>query len=789
MTTDSMNHWIVPISGLSCASCVNRLEKVLSKHPEVHQAKVNLALESLDIELTSTASGAQLREWVQDAGFDVPVSTEMYELENVHCAACVNKIEKQLGKLPGVQRAQVNLVKSQLQIEYVAALTSDQTIRQRLAALNYPVKDAPVETATAPQANRPLLHFWVGAVLSLPLVLAMIFDWLGIPVGVPHAVQWLLATPIQFWVGARFYRGAWANLKHASANMDTLVVLGTSAAYFYSLYLWLFTSSSHLYFEASAVVITLVVLGKLLEHRAKNRTGDAIRALMDLQPVRASVWRDGELVEMAVADLHIGDEIQIQPGANVPADGVIISGESDLNEAMLTGESRAVFKRSDDTVMAGTRNETGSLRVRMTTDPQQFRIRQIIQLVESAQMNKPEVQKQVDVVAYYFVPAVMLVALLAFVLQWWLNDFGSALIAAVSVLVIACPCALGLAIPTAIIAATGVAARHGVLVRNLDQLQQLVSAKTFVFDKTGTLTEGEPKVVKIHEFAESPADWRGQVKSIQQQSQHPLARAMVESLTDCSTGPAPEKVTNVAGKGVVAEYAGKQFLLGNEALLEANGIGIDEAHKLSVDQEATQVWVVMDNRLTACFELEDEPREDARQVIAQLKRAGITTWMLSGDHRQAAEKAAAALGLDEVAGGLQPDHKHEMVSKLRQKHGPVVMVGDGINDAPALAAADASIAMGSGTDIAKDSAGIVLMRSDLTLILVAMDIARLTRRKISQNLFWAFFYNVVGIPLAAFGLLSPVIAGAAMAFSSVSVVTSSLMLLRWRAKTKPEVQS
>jgi P-type Cu+ transporter len=776
----TQQHFIIPVTGLSCASCVSRLEKALSKRDAVNQASVNLALETLDLTLTDARSVTELPQWIDSAGFGLETEQALLTVQNISCAACVGRIEKSLAKMPGIEQANVNLATSQVKVSWYRGLLTLNDIRHRLEQINYPalrVEENQDDALTDSHQHLLKLSLF-GLGLSLPMLVVMVVSLFGSAWNLPGWIQFLLATPVQFWLGLRFYKGAWHSLKNGSANMDVLVSLGTSAAYFYSLYLWRVAGAEHLYFEAAAVVISLVMLGKWMEARAKTLTGNAIRQLMKLQPPTARKWLGDSLHSVAVSSLVVGDELQVQPGDTVAADAEVIHGHSTVNEAMLTGESMAVEKSAGDIVLAGTQNLNGSLRVRVYQPPEQFRLKQIVALVNDAQMQKPDIQKTVDKISAVFVPVVIAIALLTFGFQWWLNEFNDALIAAVSVLVIACPCSLGLATPTAIMAASGVGARRGILIRDINQLHLLSKASTIAFDKTGTLTEGAPAV--IHQaFWSDEAELPAWIKQIQQQSQHPLANAMVESLGDYSAGKLNFTIENISGRGVKASADTYRLFIGNRRFMTEQNIAIDAAHAQSQAPEASTVWVALNGELVARFDLTDPVRNESPAVINWLQQRHWQSWLLTGDHKTAAESVSKQLGIDHLFADLLPEHKSQTIEQLKKKFSPVVMVGDGINDAPALALADVSIAMGNGTDVAMETAGLTLMRPQLGLITEAVQIAQKTQNKIRQNLFWAFFYNCVGIPLAALGYLSPVIAGAAMAFSSVSVVSSSLLLLRW----------
>jgi Cu+-exporting ATPase len=787
MTSERDQHWVLPITGMTCASCVNRLERGMKKQTAVSQVSVNLALETLDITVGDTTTPEEVRGWVTGVGFDMVEQVEVMTLENVTCASCVAKIERQLTRIPGVTSAAVNLATSQLQVKWLEGVVSVAHIRQSLSELNYPVKatvDTPDAAADRHAVNKAFIPVLIGFALSLPMVIAMVGDLLGWGWSLPVWLQFALTTPIQVWLGARFYRGAYASLSHGSANMDVLVAMGTTAAYTYSIYLWLIADVMHVYFEASAVVITLVLLGKWLENRAKAMTSEAIRSLMRLQPSQARVWRGTELETTDVDQLKIGDEIQVQPGETVAVDGIIVTGETDLDEAMLTGESTAVHKQSGDTVLAGTHNIDGSIRVRIHRSPAEFRLKQIVSMVENAQLKKAPVQYLVDKISAIFVPVVIGIAVLTFAIQWWLSGFDFALMAAISVLVIACPCALGLATPTAIIAASGVGARRGILIRDIEQLEHLAQAKTVVFDKTGTLTTGTPRVLTADYWTEDVTPLLSRIKGIQMLSQHPLAAAVVAWLPDSKAESAVTQFRNITGKGVTAKVGDSTYFMGSESLMAEHELRLPDADSYQEQDEGSVIWVAEAGRIVARLVLVDTVRSEAKSLIQWFQKKDFGVWMLSGDQQATADRIGSGLGITQVVGNLLPDHKLQAIEQLKKKHKGVIMVGDGINDAPALAGADVSIAMGTGTDVAMNTAGITLMRPSLILIAEAYQLSRKTVLKIRQNLFWAFIYNLIGIPLAAMGLLSPIIAGAAMAFSSVSVVASSLLLLRWKPNTR-----
>ena len=735
------------------------------------------------------------------------VATESLELAigGMTCAACSTRLEKVLNRLPGVQ-ASVNLATERATLRFAPGAL---TLAQATAAVEragFQASDARQLAREAERARHQaewrveLRHFWIAAVLSLPLAAqmpAMFGLWPGGEVHhdlVPRWLQLLLATPVQFWIGARFYRGAWASLRGGGANMDVLVALGTSMAYFYSLVVTLANRHDlHVYFEASAMIITLVLLGKLMEARAKARTTAALDALLRLQPKMARVERDGELVEVPVESLQPGDLFVLRPGDAVPVDGVVEQGESAVNEAMLTGESLPIDKQAGDTVFAATLNGNGLLRCRATGVGAQTLLAGIIRLVAQAQGSKAPVQRLADRIAAVFVPVVVAIALLTFA-GWWLasGDFQQALINAVAVLVIACPCALGLATPTAIMVGTGQGARAGMLVKNAEALELAERIGVLAVDKTGTLTEGLPAVTDVV----PAADWTRErllavAAALEQGSGHPIATAIVAAArADAIDLPATEAVNAVGGMGIEGRIRGEAgvqaVLLGSPRFLLERGIGLAEA--VSDDLAAagkTLVAVAVDGVFAGLIGVADRVREDSAAAVARLQAKGVRVVMLTGDHPATAEAIARHTGITDWRAGVLPGDKAAAVEALRQagddKPLRVGMAGDGINDAPALAAADVSFAIGVGADVAVEAADITLVRNSLHGVADAIDLSRATLSKIRQNLFFAFIYNVLGIPLAAAGMLNPVIAGAAMAMSSVSVVSNSLLLRRWRA--------
>jgi Cu+-exporting ATPase len=712
------------------------------------------------------------------------------------CAGCARRVEKALAAVPGVRSADVNLMLERAEVVLDPDAVDETRLAAAVRAIGYEVPaPSPVvesEAAAEPDASdagrAELWHLATAAALTLPLLLPMLLRGLGWSFHLPVWAELVLATPVQFASGARFYRGAWQALRARSGNMDVLVALGTSAAYFYSLWLVLRHGSmamGHLYFEAAAVVITLVLLGKWLEARAKRSASAALRELMALRPAIATVLRGGQEVTVPVAEVRRGDLVLVRPGERVAVDGTVTDGTSELDESLLTGESMPVTRGVGEPVIAGSINGPGLFTVRAERLGRDTTLARITALVEQAQMGKAPIQRLVDRVSGAFVPIVVGFAALTFL--GWLVAGGSleeAMVAAVSVLVIACPCALGLATPAALVAGTGVAARAGILIKSIETLERAHAVGTVVFDKTGTLTRGKPEVSAV--VPVPGTDEAGLLRlaaSAQRGSEHPLGRALVAYAQARSlVAAAPAAFTAFPGRGLEATVEDHTVLIGTAALMAERGLALDD-----LDAEAADLarrgdsvsWVALDGRLAGLVGFRDAVRPEAAAAVQALAAQGISSVMLSGDHREAAVRVARDLGIAEVRAPVRPEAKALEVERLREQ-GVVGMVGDGVNDAPALAAADVGIAMGTGADVALETAGITLMRPDPRLVPAAIDIARRTWRKIRQNLFWAFVYNVVALPLAALGLLTPALAGAAMALSSVSVVLNALTLRRWR---------
>lgn len=727
-------------------------------------------------------------------------STQQLRLIGMTCAGCANTIEKALNQVDGVEVAQVNFATETATV--TGSNISLESLQEVVKQAGYEAKPLDEEHDDGAGAARIQLYkFVAAAILSLPLLYSMVghFSWtsgLPMPVWLNNAwVQAALAAPVQFIIGWQFYRGSYYALKNRGANMDVLVALGTSAAYFYSLWLTLQkgAAAAHdgLYFETSAVLITLILLGKWFEARAKGHTSEAIRRLMNLQPRTALRELDDETTEsVPVAELIRGDIVQIKPGQQVPVDGEIVSGQTAVDESMLTGESLPVDKKTGDKVIGATLNKNGFIRVKATDLGADSALSRIVKVVEQAQGSKAPIQRLADKVASVFVPVVLLIATATFFV-WWLwitpGESGTALVTTVAVLVIACPCALGLATPTSIMAGSGRAAEAGILFKRADTLEASQAIDTVVFDKTGTLTEARPSLTDFEVAdGEDKAALAGAIIAIESRSEHALAEAMVQGLSENDYQRAEIKdFSAISGRGVEATISidgeTKAFQIGNLGLMKASGVDISNwQQKLETleKQGKTVMLVARQQQVVAMLAVADTLRSQAVAGVKMLRDSGIRVMMLTGDNQATAEAIAAELGLDEVIAEVLPEDKARQIRELKKQGCNVAMVGDGINDAPALAEADIGIAMGSGTDVAIETADIALMRADLRLVATALHVSQLTVRNIRQNLFWAFAYNSLGIPVAAAGLLAPWVAGAAMAFSSVSVVLNALRLQR-----------
>ncbi len=791
LTTVATPEIRLQISGMTCASCVGRVEKSLLAVAGVQKVSVNLATEQAEVSADDSVSVSALADAVRKAGYDVASRDIDLQIEGMSCASCVGRVEKALLKVPGVSSVQVNLATERASIKALSAVDMS-VLKAAIEKAGYAAKSIEQAAQAGPKRWPDWWPVALGAVLTIPLVAPMLLQLFGSSWMLGGWWQLALATPVQFWLGWRFYKAGYKALRARTGNMDLLVALGTSAAYGLSVYLLIKHSGPgmlHLYFEASAAVITLVLLGKWLEGRAKRQTADAIRALNALRPATARVRRDGAEIELPIDEVRVGDQVLVRPGERVPVDGEVKQGRSHVDESLITGESLPVAKAVGDRVTGGAINAEGMLTVETLAIGAETTLARIVRMVESAQAAKAPIQRIVDRVSAVFVPVVLVIAVFTFI-GWFAvsGDWEHALITAVAVLVIACPCALGLATPTAIMAGTGVAARSGILIKDAEALEVAHSLTTVAFDKTGTLTEGKPSLVAI-EAAKGVLrdDVLRLSASLQKASEHPLAKAVLDKASaEQVTIPEAVDAQALPGRGLEARVEGQALALGSSRLLQELGVDAGElasrADQLQRDGR-TVSWLIRKDgaqpQLLGLLAFGDSIKASARDAVARLQQLGIKTVMLTGDNHGSAKAVAAELGIDEIRAEILPADKADVIEQLRSSGQVVAMVGDGINDAPALAAADVGIAMSTGSDVAMQTAGITLMRGDPRLVADAIDVSRRTYSTIKRGLFWAFAYNVVGIPLAALGFLNPVIAGAAMAFSSVSVVANALLLRRW----------
>jgi Cu+-exporting ATPase len=793
------------VAGMSCAACAARIEKGLNRLEGVESANVNLALERVDIEYDDKLlQPEQFDEVIEKLGFR-PIRERGSEenkitlkVSGMTCAACSARVEKKLNSLAGVQAANVNLTTERATVDYHPEEIKTTDLIKAIQSLGYEAEKIEEvsrdwEAQEKEQEIKTLRNLLVISIaLSLPLLLSMLVHVLSLEIAGLSFLhnqyfQLALATPIQFVIGARFYKQSYYALRSGSANMDVLVALGTSAAYLFSLYNAFFEevapgAMKSLYFETSAIIITLILLGKYLEAVATGKTSEAIKKLAALQAKTARVIRNGIEEDIPIEEVELGDLVVVRPGEKVPVDGKIVEGHSSLDESMLTGESLPVDKTSGDMVFGATINKYGTFKLEATRVGRETALAQIIKMVEDAQGSKAPIQKIADQVAGVFVPVVLAIALVTFV-TWYLlgQEINQALISAVAVLVIACPCALGLATPTAIMVGTGKGAENGILIKGGEHLETAYKLDAVVLDKTGTMTKGMPELTDVIKIGQLDKEDILRIASIaEKSSEHPLGTAILAkgqelygSLED------PDSFTAIPGRGVRAVIQGQEVYVGTRKLMNEKGIdakAIEAQITELEDQGKTAMLMVVDNKLEAILAVADTLKESSKQAIADLQNMGIEVYMITGDNQRTADAIARQVGITQVLAEVLPENKAEEVEKLKAQGKTVAMVGDGINDAPALATADIGMAMGTGTDVAMEAADITLMRGDLSTIPASIRLSRQTMRKIKQNLFWAFIYNIIGIPIAALGMLSPIIAGGAMAFSSVSVVSNSLSL-------------
>ena len=821
MTIDTRERIVVPITGMTCAACVSHVSQALEEVPGITEVKVSLASEKATVELLDDAPSLDaLRDAVEDAGYGIATERVTLAVGGMTCSACVSHIERALAAVDGVVAAGVNLATERASVEYIPGVVAVSDMRHAIEDAGYSLisivgeqDDAATPHDITILRRKMAISLAVSAIImALMLIPSIGGIW---PFGMDYILL-VLATPVQFWAGRQFYHGAWGALKRRTSNMNTLIAVGTSVAYFYSVAVTLLADSfffsgadTATYFDTSTAIIGLVLLGKYLEARAKQRASGAIRAMMRLQPTTAQVIRDGVETQIAIDVLDVGDEVVVRPGERIPVDGDVIGGASAVDESMLTGESVPVDKSHGSHVFGATMNTTGSFTFRVSRVGRSTMLAQIIRLVEEAQASKAPVQRLADSISAYFVPAIIGVAALAFV--FWLvfgppPGYIHATLTAVAVLIIACPCALGLATPAAIMVGTGKGAEFGVLIRSAEALERAHKARTVVLDKTGTLTLGRPAVVDVVSDSVADDDLLRLAASAEQGSEHPLGRAIADA--GAERGLTPHRVEGfkaLPGFGVSVALDGGSLLLGNLTLMRSEGVrlnGYDAQAEAMAAQGSTPVFVAADGEVVGLVAVADAIRPEARDAVSRLRQEGLEVVMLTGDNERTADAVAKQVGIDRVVAGVLPSDKAAHISALQEDGYLVAMVGDGINDTPALAQADISFAIGAGADIAVETADITLVGADLHAISRAIRLSKATMRAIRQNLFWAFAYNVALIPIAAgvlypifanggvpaplapilgeHGFLNPILAAAAMAISSVTVLTNSLRLRRFK---------
>ena len=820
-STIHARHIVLPVEGMSCASCAARIEKKVGELDGVSSARVNFGAASARVDFDpDRVSPESIIQAIENIGFNIQTVKKVFPVEGMTCASCVSRVEKKLRSLDGVTDAQVNLASERATVDYLESRVGMREFIDALAQIGYKVPQEEIEEQTTrdleaqrhrEETRRLTLKLMVSGFAALLIMAGGMRDQLGFlpawDASVYHLVFFVLATPVQFWGGWQFYRGTWTGLRHGYADMNTLIAVGTSAAYAYSVFATFFPSALQslgqevlVYYDTAAMIIALVLMGRLLEARAKGRTSDAIKKLIGLQPKTAKVERDGKELEIPIAQVVANDIVCVRPGEQVPVDGTLIEGQTAIDESMITGESIPAEKQVGDDVIGASINKTGFFKMKATRLGKDSVLAHIIKMVEEAQGSKAPIQRLADQVAGIFVPTVIALASLAFMVWWIWGDaiavlptepFLFAMMIFISVMIIACPCALGLATPTAIMVGTGRGAELGILIKGGEILEQAQRIDTVVFDKTGTLTQGQPEVTDIFTSQMDEAELLSLAASLEKGSEHPLGEAVVAEAEKRNIALQPfQEFKALPGFGVQARVNGHDVALGNRALMEQAGLDLSAvAGPLDAwtAQGKTPMLVKVDGRLGGMIAAADRIKPHAKEVVARLHQKGLKVIMITGDHSQTARAVADELGIDQVLAEVLPGDKAVEVKRLMDQGRFVAMVGDGINDAPALAQAHIGIAMGSGTDIAMETSDITLMTHNLNAVVDAIELSRSTLRKIKQNLFWAFFYNILGIPIAAgllypgYGiLLKPLFAAAAMSFSSVSVVGNSLLLKRFK---------
>ena len=773
----------IRVEGMTCEACSARIEKVLSKMDEVESVNVNSVTGLATVDLNSEENINEIPLKIEKAGYEVPMETVKLDITGMSCEACAARITKLLNKLP-IEEAVINSITNSGVVRFKNGLVTEEEIIKQVEKAGYGATVVKDEDNVINRDDKELKglkrDLIISLIFTIPLFSAMFFHMAGMHIFLLNGwVQLALAIPVQFYIGRRFYKGAFNSIRGGGANMDVLIVMGTSAAFFFSLYHTII-GSSELYYESSAVIITLILLGKYFEKRAKTRTTDAINKLMELQAKTAVVERNGEVVEIPIEEVVVGDIIDVRPGEKVAVDGKIIFGETSIDEAMVTGESIPREKTVGDEVIGGTINKNGFIKFEATKVGKDTMLSQIVKLVEQAQEHKAPVQRLADKIAGVFVPSVIVIAIFTFAITWFVKkSIDPAIMHAVAVLVIACPCSLGLATPTAIMVGTGRGANLGILIKSGEYLERACNIDSVVFDKTGTLTEGKPVVKSVENYSGMSEEEMLKIfSSLENASQHPLGEAVVNYCKE--KGIEMEEVSkfdSLTGKGVSGSIDGVLYFIGNRKLMDEKNISYsaEDIEKLQEKGE-TPLMLFDEKSLLGIISVADEVKESSKEAIDKLHEMGIETYMITGDSNRAASAIAKSLDIERVYAEVLPQDKSDKIKEIKTEGKVVAMVGDGINDAPALAEADIGFAIGTGTDVAIEASDITIINGDINSVVKAIELSKRTMRTIKQNLFWAFFYNVIGIPIAALGFLNPMIAGAAMAFSSVSVVTNSLRL-------------